>query len=39
MSQKVQGLNKEFSKKDVERMRHLIKVTHNEKHDVGYRVF
>ena len=25
MSQKVQGLNKEFSKKDVERMRHLIK--------------
>ena len=35
MSQKVQGLNKEFSKKDVERMRHLINGTHNEKHDVG----
>ena len=35
MSQKVQGLNKEFSKKDVERMRHLINGTHNEKHDAG----
>jgi len=38
MSQKVAGLNKEFSKKDVERMRHLIKGTHNEKNEssIGY---
>ena len=38
MSQKIKGLNKEFSKKDVERMRHLIKGTHNEKNEssIGY---
>ena len=38
MSGKVQGLNKEFSKKDVERMRNLIQGKYGEKtqHSVGF---